>query len=157
GTVDRLQSFRAQPLVRFLQHAIDDLDAAEHAGHLLACRQVDLGEGAITILLGSPVDDGESSRLTEDAEKARGIPADSPELPPLFHDQRPADDGEDCEDAEDNLCDGAGAEHQLRNAAVQARVSRHSRAPLCAANPAMKCFRSMIPDAPWEVNKFDGK
>src|SRR3972149_5665912 len=64
--------------------------------------------------------------LAEDLQEAPRLPANLPELPPLLHDQGPADDGEDAKQEEDELRDGAGIEDELDDAGVQASISLHS-------------------------------
>ena len=80
---------------------------------------------ALPVLLGaaSPPRSG----AAEDPDEADGVPADLAKLPPLLHDERPADDREDREQEEDELRDGAGAQDELGDASIPACGSRHSK------------------------------
>src|SRR4029450_13204038 len=95
------------------------------AGRLLAAGHVELGQGALAVSARAHVDGGEAAPLAEDLQEAHGLPVNLPEPPPLFHDERPADDREHAEQDEDELRDRSGIEDKLDDARVQTAVAWH--------------------------------
>src|SRR5262249_24580023 len=122
--IDGVEPLGTEALVGLLEDSIDDFEAAQHARKLLAGGHVDLSEGTVLMLLRRGIDDGKSSRFTKYPQKTCRVPADATEFPPLLDDQRPADDGKDSQDGEDELRDRTCAENQLGYAATETCISR---------------------------------
>src|SRR5438094_359037 len=123
GAVGRLEPVGARLLA--LVHEVLQVVAARQ---LLVRGEVELRERTLAELLGRDRHDAGPPTLTKDLEEAKGLAPYATELPPLFDDQRPADDREDREHREDGLRDRARAQDELEDAAGQ-RIGRgrHAR------------------------------
>src|SRR5882724_3416970 len=123
--IHRLEPARRKSVLRLGERVLEQLAAGHPAGRLLAARDVELGERALAVPARAHVDGGEPTPLAEHLEEAHGLPVYLPELPPLLHDERPADHREDGEHEENELRDGAGVEDQLDDACVQIAIAWH--------------------------------
>src|SRR5262245_52436103 len=80
GTVHHVQPVAGHAIVAFLDHA---LHGVGDPGEFLVAGGVEMSEGAFAKLLGRAVHRRGPTALPEDLEELEGLPAHTPELPPL--------------------------------------------------------------------------
>jgi hypothetical protein len=124
--IDRVQAIWRQPVLRLRQGMLEHLAPRQAAGGLLAAGDVELRQGAIPVLPRGDKHRGQVPALAKVTKKGHGFAANLSELPPFLDDERPADDGEETQEEEDELRDGPSIEDELHHARIEAAGSWHS-------------------------------
>src|SRR5262249_4258495 len=120
GALGGVDGLAGQPLA-FLEDGVDLLRAAVHGGELEPGRGVELGQRARAELFRGAVEQREAAALTEGAREALRVALDGAELPPLLHDERPADHREEQKNPQDESGQWACLEDRVEHRRHRAR------------------------------------